>query len=110
METENINYINDYDESLDNNDVFEYTEGLIDENYENYDNYENSNEIIDIKTLNEKYPLINWKLYFEKLFGYYGIEISISDELMVSVENDFIYLHKFFEEINNNDLMNYIEW
>jgi len=113
METENINYINDYDESLDNNDVFEYTEGLIDENYENYDdydNYENSDEIINIKTLNEKYPLINWKLYFEKLFGYYGIEISISDELMVSVENDFIYLHKFFEEINNNDLMNYIEW
>jgi len=77
METETINYINDYDESLDNNDVFEYTEGLIDENYENYDNYENSNEIIDIKTLNEKYPLINWKLYFEKLFGYYGILKSI---------------------------------
>jgi len=106
METETINYINDYDESLDNNNVFEY----IDENYDNYENYENSNEIIDIKTLNEKYPLINWKLYLKKIFEYYGIEISISDELMVSVKKDFIYLHKFLEEINNNDLMNYIEW
>ena len=101
------NYINDYDGSLDNNDILEYTDGLTDENYENYSSY---NEIINIKTLNEKYPLINWKLYFEKIFEFLDIEIPIDYESIISAENDFKYEYRCLEEIDKNDLIYYIEW
>ena len=110
METETINYINNYDSPLDNNDFLEYTEGLLDENYESYDYYKDSIEVINIKTLNEKYPLINWKLYFEKRFESIGIEIPINDESLISAEKDFKYIYKCLEEIDKNDLIYYIEW
>jgi len=111
-ETETMNYINDYDDSLDKRDISEYTDGLMDENYEGYeyDDYDDSNEIINIKTLNEKYPLINWKLYFEKRFESLGIEIPINDESIISEEKDFKYVYKCLEEIDKNDLIYYIEW
>jgi len=126
-----MNYINEYNSPLDNNDFleyteglidenyeyteglidenYEYTEGLIDENYESYDYYEDFMEVINIKTLNEKYPLINWKLYFEKRFESIGIEIPINDESLISEEKNFKYLYKYLEEIDRNDLVYYIE-
>ena len=98
-------YNNDYDNDMNYNDF-----------YENYDNFNiddllNNDSInVNIKTLNEKYPLINQKLYFEKRFELYGIEVSISEESIVDEELEFKYTYEFLKEINKNDLANYIEW
>jgi len=69
-----------------------------------YENYEN------IKSFNEKYPLIDWKLYFEKVFEYYNIEISINEELMMEGDNEFEYLYEIINKIENKDMINYLEW
>jgi len=98
-------YNNDYDNDMNYNDFYE--------NYDNFnidDLFNNNNNNVSIKTLNEKYPLINWKLYFEKRFELYGIEVSISEESIVDEELEFKYTYEFLKEINKNDLANYIEW
>ena len=69
-----------------------------------YENYEN------IKSFDEKYPLIDWKLYLEKRFKFYDIEIPINDELLIKEFIEFEPLYKCLTEIENEDLINYIEW
>jgi len=69
-----------------------------------------SHLLIDINTLNEKYPLINWKLYFEKRFEFYDLEVSITEESPVYEDDTLKYLFKYLDKINTKDLANYIEW
>jgi predicted metalloendopeptidase len=67
---------------------------------------------ISVKELNEKYPFINWKLYFEKLFEFYSIN-------KVKLDNFEVKIHdvKLLEKINNiilesdiKTVTTYLEW
>jgi len=99
-----------------NDDNFEYNSSeptYYDDDYENYDySFEESPfEIVtNIKSFDEKYPLIDWKLYLEKRFKFYDIEIPINDELLIKEFIEFEPLYKCLTEIENEDLINYIEW
>jgi len=105
---DDFDYDNDYDYNYDNTDYL-FDEQNTDYEYEHDMSFYGS-YLIDIKTLNEKYPLINWKLYFEKIFEFYGIEIPITEELPVYEDESLKYIFKYLEEINTEDLSIYIEW
>ncbi|OUM59520.1 hypothetical protein PIROE2DRAFT_14929 [Piromyces sp. E2] len=123
----NDNYNNDnYNNDNYNNDNYNNND-FNNDNYNN-DNYNNDNSLFTevlqndfgddyedkslnkIEDFNEKYPLINWKLYFEKRFEQYGFEIPINKELFIKENNDFNYLYKYLNEIDSEDLTNYIIW
>eukprot|EP00833_Pecoramyces_ruminatium_P017228 jgi/Orpsp1_1/1191260/evm.model.d7180000084513.1 len=103
-EVETMNYNNDYNDEID---LTMNTESLNDD----MDDVIIEDSITNIKSFNEKYPLINWKLYLEKRFELFNIETQITEESsLIKEDNDFKYLYKYLNEINNNDLANYIEW
>ncbi|KAL6608583.1 peptidase family M13-domain-containing protein [Neocallimastix sp. 'constans'] len=108
------NYYDSYDDYY-SDDEYEYTQEIINElnndsEYEYNENEEFSSDklIISIKDFNEKYPLINWKLYFEKVFEKYGI--AITDESLISEESNFKYVYEFLKETDNKDITNFLEW
>jgi len=79
----------------------------------NIEDDDDDNDIIDIdiNTISEKCPFINWKLYYKKKFDYYGIERNI-DTVVFNMRH-----LKFFEEMSNviretdyKTLTVYIEW
>jgi len=111
IETENTDYYNDYEKSTDYIDNSSSTEGLnFEDNFDDNSYMDNNDNIVNIRTLNEKYPLINWKLYFEKRFEFYNIEIPINEESIIYESETFKYFYNYYKDINNNDLANYIEW
>jgi len=79
-------------------------------NNENDDYIIKSTHSTSIKELNENYPLINWKLFFEKLFKSNDIEIPVSEEMTVEESVDFKVFYKYLKEINKDDIAHYIEW
>ncbi|OUM58061.1 hypothetical protein PIROE2DRAFT_64650 [Piromyces sp. E2] len=124
--SENIFPVPIYSKNTINNEIYDETETGIYNDYNN-DNYndddnplftevfqndiENNYEdklLNKMEDFNEKYPLINWKLYFEKRFEQYGLEIPVNKELFIKESRNFSYLYKFLNEIDSEDLANYI--
>eukprot|EP00833_Pecoramyces_ruminatium_P008540 jgi/Orpsp1_1/1182572/evm.model.c7180000081825.1 len=69
-------------------------------------------EVLQMNDINEKYPFIDWKLYFKRIFKFFNLEEYNKDQILF-----FNPIPKFYEEINNivnemtaDDLVNYLEW
>jgi len=89
-------------------DYYEYNTETGQTNYyeeNDYNNYESN-----IKTLNEKYPLIDWNLYFEKIFEYYDIKVTFNEESIVIDDDGFENVYEIMSKANSKDLINYFEW
>jgi endothelin-converting enzyme/membrane metallo-endopeptidase-like protein 1 len=88
--------------------VVEFEKKLFEEsNEEEVDPY----EVVDIKTLNEKYPNINWKTYLEEKFDSFGMKEKISNDTPV-YNSDIAYiknLNKILSEVDGETLSNYFE-
>jgi len=67
-------------------------------------------EINTIDTLNEKYPLINWDLYFEKRFEFYGFKNPFIENTVFNGYTDFKYVYDIIKDIDYEDLVRYAEW
>jgi len=66
----------------------------------------------NIKSLNEKFPYINWPLYFETVFGLVNIKNTVDESTLI-----FVYGPTYFEGLNNilketdvETLTAYAEW
>ena len=81
----------------------------------NEENNQNSNstsrEIFTVKSLNEKYPNINWKTYLEEIFDLVGLKDKITDDLLIYnlsaayIEN----LNNILNEVDGETLSYYFE-
>jgi len=97
MEFENklFNFDDDEeDEETTDNLLFDY-ENIDYENIDLEQMFLSSSEIISLKTLNEMYPNINWKLYLEEVFKSVDINDVITDETEISLMNK-----KYIENLN----------
>jgi len=114
----NITETESYPTSYDFMDIEEYP---TDFNYMDNEEYpttmiyeEDINDIINnldkINDINEKFPYINWKLYFEKRFEFYGIEKSFIEKLLFVIDIKPEVLKDIIEELDIKDLINYSEW
>jgi len=67
---------------------------------------------VSVKTLNEKYPFINWKFYLEERFKSSGLDSTqINDEFTINVRDEK-YLEKLsfiLSKVNGEALSNYFE-
>jgi len=65
-----------------------------------------------IGELIEKFPNINWKLYFETMFKTYGIKTPVNNDIFVSNDTPkyFRKFNKFIKETDIDTLLNYAEW
>eukprot|EP00833_Pecoramyces_ruminatium_P009413 jgi/Orpsp1_1/1183445/evm.model.c7180000085240.1 len=112
-----IRISDNYNEEITSEELFtnnDYDDDFYEDEYPTDDyNYELPKISISVKNLNEEYPLINWKLYLEKILEFYGIHDPVNDELLVKSSNDtFLFLKKLEEkmnEINIDDLIPYFE-
>jgi predicted metalloendopeptidase len=87
--------------------VVEFEKKLFEESNEEIDLY----EVVDVKTLNEKYPNINWKAYLEEKFDFVGMKEKISDDTLVyNLDIPFIKnLNKVLGEVDGETLSYYFE-
>jgi len=89
-------------------------EALDDNN--NYENDENEDNLtykpITLKSLNEKYPNINWKLYLEERFEVIDMKEYVRDDLKVVLSNEAYIdkLNKILNEVDTEALSYYLEW
>jgi len=68
---------------------------------------------ITLKTLNEKYPFINWKVFLDESFKSAGVENLLTDETRVEIsgnEEYFEKLNKALTEDNREALAYYFEF
>jgi len=105
IDNENIDM--KYDEDGNNENDHELENMTTEEFLENYKEMADYNE--NINRLNEKYPLINWNLYFKKRLENSSLNESIKYLLMNAEINSDI-LDYISNEVDLNDLINYCEW
>jgi len=105
IDNENIDM--KYDEDGNNENDHELENMTTEEILENYKEMADYNE--NINRLNEKYPLINWNLYFKKRLENSSLNESIKYLLMDAEINSDI-LDYISNEVDLNDLINYCEW
>jgi len=67
---------------------------------------------VTINELNQKYPFINWSLYFEKRYSGLGINNPFNDESIISdiTPNFLRRLNLILNDTNIDTLVYYIEW
>ena len=65
--------------------------------------------VITLQELNEDLPLINWNIYFDKRFEFYGFENPFNKNSNFT-ENIHIFYDDFIKKVDVNDLINYAEW
>ncbi|OUM61313.1 hypothetical protein PIROE2DRAFT_12734 [Piromyces sp. E2] len=72
---------------------------------------ENSDKPITVKSLNKKYPNINWKLYFEERFESLSKKEIITDNTKIYIVDELYFkkLNKFLSEVNGESLSYYFE-
>jgi len=65
-----------------------------------------------IKSLTEKYPNINWSLYFKERFGTYDIDDAINDDSLIIIDAPqyFEGLNSILGEADSEALVAYSEW
>jgi len=69
-------------------------------------------EIENIKALNEKYPFINWDLYFKKLLDYYGIHDVVNDDILINNKrpNLLKQFNEIFSVYDYKTLSTFMKW
>jgi len=92
--------------------IMKFSEILINIDNESTDNKSEDNNRLNIKKLNEKYPFMNWDLYFKQLLEFFDLDINIKDRILVSVKDSLFYenLHDIINESNADDIIYFIEW
>jgi len=65
-------------------------------------------DVITLQKLNEDLPIINWNIYFDKRFEFYGLENPLNRNSSF-MENIHVY-YSFIKNVDVNDLINYAEW
>jgi len=105
FENKLFNSDDEEDEETTDNLLFDY------ENIDLEQMFLSSYEIISVKTLNEMYPNINWKLYIEEVFKSVDINDVITDETEVYLQNKkyFEKLNRILAEIDGETLSYYFE-
>ncbi|OUM57674.1 hypothetical protein PIROE2DRAFT_17260 [Piromyces sp. E2] len=100
----------DFDKMYDS--AFQFDKKLLYQNNENNQNVDpNPNEMVNVKTLNEKYPNINWKTYLEEKYDSIGMKEMINDDTIVFNKNIAYIknLNKIIGETDGETLANYLE-
>jgi len=71
-----------------------------------------SYELLKIKELNDKYPFMDWNLYFNSIFGFYNMSEFINDDMIIfnSIPQILKGINDLINEISVDDLVNYLEW
>ena len=64
---------------------------------------------ITLGMLNEEIPLINWNIYFDKRFEFYGFDNPFDINSNIT-ENINVFYNYFIKKVDVNDLINYAEW
>ncbi|OUM65175.1 hypothetical protein PIROE2DRAFT_60218 [Piromyces sp. E2] len=97
--------------------LIKYTEEKKEEEEEyegnDYEKFEDEEvNIITLKTLSEKYPNFNWKLYLEEKYNQIGMKDSITDDTEIILFNEeyFDRLNSLLGEVNGETLSYYFEW
>jgi len=69
-------------------------------------------EVYKLNELNEKYPFMNWELYFNKVFEFFHLSEFLSDDLIIynEIPQIFMGLNDLINEMTADDLANYLEW
>jgi len=101
----------DIDKMIDS--IYDFDKKLFEiKNEENNENNKSSPpEILTVKSLNEKYPNINWKTYLEEIFDLVGLKDKITDDLLIYnlsaayIEN----LNNILNEVDGETLSYYFE-
>jgi len=92
--------------------IVKFSKILTNNGNESTDNKSGDNNRLNIKELNEKYPFMNWDLYFKQLLEFFDLDINIKDRILVSVKDSLFYenLHDIINESNADDIIYFIEW